>query len=1669
MTKLSNVEESLKTKHRQYIEATYHINNSELIEKRRAIIDEKTSSDIWIERTPKYLKGKNIEDLNLPESAKKILLELSVKENSGVYGTPYAHQSDALTTFFSKKKNIVVSTGTGSGKTEIFLYSLLGLFSQEGERNGGTVPPIRGIRAIVLYPMNSLVSDQLSRMRKMIGKDPGKTILKNYFGRTVQFGMYTSRTPYFGKRDSNKDKTRIRPLINYYVDLKNKQPDKYQQLDSMGRVPTKNLENYLKSYTTTDGDAELFSRQEMYSDNSYGGTPDILITNYSMLEYILLRSIEAPLLEDTIQWLNSNANNKLTIIIDEAHLYYGSQGAEISMLIGRLLMKLGITVDRVNFILTSASLGGDGTTDMERIKFASSLTGAPESSFEIIKGQKEKTELIGSADICAEGIQTFLADEDYSALEATKAFKKMMSLLEEKSLPVKDIGKAIFPDLPDHEAASLSEKMLDACLDMSEKNIPKYPLKMHMVFRGMDSQYLCINPKCNKMFMGARERCDKCGGRTFELLTHRTCGAAYVRGYAPKGSSFKNTYFLWNRGGKDSEEILLALEANNESLTEKRYINPQTGFVSKTNNNGWRLIYSANKNNRVKNAQELWKKCPICGLDGDKKIMDLETKGEDVFSNLIKAVFESQDKVEGNEHPNRGRKVLCFSDSRKKAARLARDIQRNVEQDAFKETIVAAYRKYGCEDLSTLFISFAKYCTDKNIYFFDDGDESTYGSRSLFEAAKLTIKREKEVSPVEIYDIHQFHVRLLKALGDDHFSLTASLVAVVEPTEESLRIINEKMANKFQPEEIRTILISTIWNALKERAYDKDIKVEDRYESRKTGAYSGYRQVEGLTLDEIVPSKLTEIYSKPPEYWGILKDIVSDVLFSNPIRGQGHFFIRPDSVRLTFDDLLWYRCEKCWSFSPCDTKNICVVCSGPLRLCAPDDKHLIARKSLHRNPYIDILNEKRTPYNIRSEEHSAQLGYRDSDSINSKTEQYELLFQDIVINEGSTNESPVDVLSCTTTMEVGIDIGSLTAVALRTVPPRSDNYQQRAGRAGRRNSSLSTVITYADNKPYELHGFEDPGIFINGKGKTPILYCGNEKICKRHTNAALLNIFFFEENGTFGQGGVFSSMDKCDAFFNDSNEAGFSNFETWINELNKQSTVVSRLGKLLPEELQKSSGINTIDWRQDYVLSTSKELVNSLKDIKQKHDYNGDEDLITRLLNAGLLPSFSFPLDVGKFVVYDTKSKNTWFPKFEYELSENLKQALNDYVPGQEIVVDKKTFFCGGLSFPYANGKESVNDSIDSLKKENVNVCDECDSLIYSTDETNCSLCGKELRTVTMLRPEIFSPLLENGTKPSKYEEHEMASAAALPVKKGETSNEEDSKILDQIRIERGYNKTLKIINYGLKREGFCLCKSCGRLDYSIAHKSGNHKNPISFRDCTDTETLKIVLGYDLVTDTITIRIGNINQKIMKNGALRAASLSLKEGMIIAASEMLGIDSKELSGGYRIIMSGQSPVLELFLYDTTPSGAGFSSSLYDQVESVLDQTEETLGRCDCDSSCQSCLRTYENRINHDTLDRFFALDLLTYARSGIIPPINKTKKDEYQKLLVEAILDRIPDSIVSNNGDVIIVKRGLQEKILSIESFLTDSTSNENHMVVTDYDIKSNLPNIVETIRDSLL
>ncbi len=1796
MISISNVANKLKSQHIKYIEAMYHLRNPRLIKERKELMEEgEVTTDPFIEASPRYVSGKKFRNLNLPSSFIKLLEKLN-EIGLDVYDPPYKHQAKALESFFSDKKDLIVSTGTGSGKTEIFLYSILGKLVEESERGASTNQ--RGIRCLILYPMNALVADQLARMRLMFGDEEGSNQIENTFGRRIQFGMYTSRTPYHGKYEKKRNNQQLSPIFDKYLNLKEQRPNLFKKLKQKGRIPAKDLEGFRnkgkrreKQYRTQPKDTELFTRHEMHSPNQYGGTPDILITNYSMLEYMLLRPIEQPLFDDTRKWLEKDKNNELTIVLDEAHLYRGAQGAEVSLLLRRLLQHLNINKSRVRFILTSATFGGD--VDKIAPQFAAQLTSSDTSDFEVITGKKESLEGGRSGDeetakafrklnhnININNIKKFAEERGWPELNESEhenlskyigkhlknepIFRLAHDELSTDIIPIEKLSKKLFPDIDSKLAEDATSNLMFLATEALRNNSdPLLPSKLHMFLKGLPKLYVCINQNCNgrrvkdtenkllgRIFTNPKRTCPHCGSRVFELLSHRTCGAAYIKAFRKRGKCGSSEQFLWTDGENisDLEEIHLLVEEPRRSSgsssddvslynkTRSRYLDTSTGYLvrnsPKGEENRFMKVWVPSKDQKPSNPDYPWSwtRCPACGIkerrkkNGETNIMDLETKGEEIFANISREMFKLQPRDPDKEDlPNKGKKVLTFSDGRQKAARLARDLQKNVELDSFREVTVDIFDNLPNETpMNHFFSAFVVYCKKHHISFFDDEDRfvhqdgTTYkGSRTRFEELQKRLDKivkrydldsisdipKNELARDELCDRpHKYNSLLLRLLGHKNFSITATLVGYLRPLSEVIKSLKDKNEN-IDPTNLEQIILEILRYACEKRAFDK--KIED-YERRKSrpGNYPRSNG-EGLRPQKIIPEYVKNKFEEEiaEEEWETLKKS----LFSQKPRlfypsGDGKFVINPKNVTLEIKlDEEWYRCRECNRFTFTPLNGVCPYkeCEGTLEELPEDDPHMKAKKSLFRDPAKEVIEDTHNPFTLRSEEHSAQLSSKDYKEPFSKTEKYELLFQDILVSEGTEKnvEQPIDVLSCTTTMEVGIDIGSLTGIAMRTVPPRPENYEQRSGRAGRRGVGLSTIITFADNSPHESFYFKNPELMIGEDASDPIIYGGNEKITERHVNASLI-ARFFDPTAIDETADVFESLGKSKDFFGDDGDYSFSSFRAWMEDevFVEDSNIAKEVGNLLPSEL---GGEKTRKWRTQFVKTKGENLINKLKNLKQRTDWENtqeaDDDLLKTLLDNALLPTFSFPVDLCKFVVKEI-DENTGLPKTQYEMSRDLKQALSTYIPGRQLVVDKKTYTSYGVYIPFSDDPVNRASVVDWDDLEWLNFCPLCESF-YEEHKQNlegreCSVCEEEnIKSIRMFEPPAFAPEVQpdkGAIEKEKWEEERVyAKPAKFPIPPTPEAKEtpiDEAKEVGLCTVRKLSNQDLLVANLGPNEEGYDICRECGAVsregELGSSHNRPYPRDNIRVdqewpRKCSGS-TVRATFGFEFPSDLTSLKVPIKSPLIFAPNApwFDSASKTLAEALVLGASRALDIDATELKGGYRTLSSLESDnpeikgYIEFFLFDTTSGGAGFASKTWDEFETVLEKTKEILENCDCSSSCHSCLQTFQNRHLHEKLNRFLAIPLLHYAENDEVWKLNSEKINKLNEQLFQAIR-LLDDSIHFKQSErskkVWVMTKGEKELRFSIRSCMRKSRAPSSSNIdedISDYKLENSLPEV---------
>ena len=268
------------------------------------------------------------------------------------------------------------------------------------------------------------------------------------------------------------------------------------------------------------------------------------------------------------------------------------------------------------------------------------------------------------------------------------------------------------------------------------------------------------------------------------------------------------------------------------------------------------------------------------------------------------------------------------------------------------------------------------------------------------------------------------------------------------------------------------------------------------------------------------------------------------------------YYIDPQKLQIEVAiEAPWYQCAHCMTLRPFVLVSHCTSCgSAEIHALNPSTSDYIrARKGFWRDP-VSAASLERVEAALRRisvEEHTAQLSNRDNSKVHATTtEEFELRFRDIRLED---RDRPIDVLSCTTTMEVGVDIGSLVAVGLRNVPPQRENYQQRAGRAGRRGASVSSVLTYAQNGPHDSFFFANPAQIVSGQPRNPDVKIDNPKIAKRHVHSYLLQTYFhgFMDEHGIAVGGATSALYRAlgkasDFFYVDVGQVPtFAGFKAW--------------------------------------------------------------------------------------------------------------------------------------------------------------------------------------------------------------------------------------------------------------------------------------------------------------------------------------------------------------------------------------------------------------------------------------------------------------------------------------------------------------------------------------------
>ena len=609
-----------------------------------------------------------------------------------------------------------------------------------------------------------------------------------------------------------------------------------------------------------------------------------------------------------------------------------------------------------------------------------------------------------------------------------------------------------------------------------------------------------------------------------------------------------------------------------------------------------------------------------------------------------------------------------------------------------------------------------------------------------------------------------------------------------------------------------------------------------------------------------------------------------------------NLYLNPHAIALRFDsDREWYKCPNCGRVFPYTLWNKCVwCCVGKPEIMT---KNEFQGLEFWRQPILDAVAGKKAALmtRINTEEHTAQLSHKDQRiDMWSTTEEYELRFQNVYIDD----KGPVDVLSCTTTMEVGIDIGSLTAVGLRNIPPMRENYQQRAGRAGRRGSAISTIVTYTDNGPHDSYYFNNPEKIIAGEPRYPSIDTNNRKLLYRHLNVIYIADFLSKYDVSANDIGIITFSKKYALEF--------------LEYVKNKSLSEKELKALVPEVLKLY-----VDSQRSELIAAAKLLMQKVVDFEDDYydSNNNEKKLLDVLLEEGIFPTYSFPRNVVGFSIENSKGD-----KVEQEPDRSLDMAISEYAPGRLIVVNKKTYKSGGIYNFHSkfgeDGKEHPARKYFQNKEYHrwIYYCENqsCNWVGEKDPGKLCPFCRQEtIKCKQLIKPWGFAPI--GGTSIREAEAEAEISYAELPSYASPISDQQMIKVsqFEHMRYGRLMDQPLTIMNQGPDNEGFTICGDCGAAvpgndEIGLQRIPQPFRHPHACRTKCSHPSDRIThafLGHQFLTDMMLIEIELDPKKVntrQEDLWIDTAALSLSEAMVLAAGSLLDVEFNDLKGGYRL-------------------------------------------------------------------------------------------------------------------------------------------------------------------------
>ncbi len=1557
----------------------------------------------YIESVPDFEKGKTLSSL-LQKNGGFMHDGLGCLEPEILDRKLHLHQEIALTQACKEGHNLVVATGTGSGKTETFLYPLVDKLLKDKDFDKP------GVRVILVYPMNALANDQLYyRIAPLLGQT-----LKE-FG--ITFGRYTGQT----KRGVER-----KLIIEEMLDN-----SKIAELFADDGIPS----NW------------LVTREEMLAN-----PPKVLVTNYAMLEHLLLLPANSNLFSTTALQ---------ALVLDEVHTYAGAQATEVAFLLRKLKTRLGVDYP-LQYFATSASLGNSPESDGKLKTFSANLFG--ENKPIVVRGNREiHSELSLDHEnhfkltdeqwiAIAKSFKSFLdnnpneGDQSYWNLEecldeqdlnlacfeevdkvnnknlayglfkvftGNKEIATAAEILQKGIIDFIELAKKIFPlSTKDNAVAALTGVIQLGMYAKSPANgFPLLPCRHHIIAGAIDG--LCVIPSDSSEGYSAIKFA-KCHsdeeGVYYPMLTCRQCGQPYFEGFYYKGKLLNqrpsvkaavSRRVFWLGHSSDSttfdEDDESELKVND---WKKLRIDPKTGEIA-SGNTGVILYEVATEEDQQEKANYLTK-CVSCNAKATGATAEIITRfypgNESLSSVITQKVLEALPPKSSENLPMAGRKLLTFSDNRQDAAFFAPYFQRTANDFAHRSAILNVLN--ATEEVipfDTLARKVRAYWDDEKSFAYpnrDNGFSAYYEDIKDILTGRLVAEfctppgRRVSIESLGLVEVSYEQRKISKIVQKltDEFSEIAdraqinSLVLIfLEHIRRSKSITN--IPNRPDLED------GLIWG--------ERYRGQRCFEFERTSKRANFAWMNKMG---------TKRYNRRTWYltkqlgWedGIAHDFLVKLW---EYLEQSKLLMRAGTGRALDASAIYISKAKTGSLHECTScglkqfyfvNNKCTAfgCLGDLI------KSDILQLSTERNHYLNSYIESK-PLLVCTNEHTASLSTELREKI-----------------EARFHDKKVNVLSCTTTMEVGVDLGELEAVVNLNVPPSVANYQQRTGRAGRRAQAAPFCVTIARNSHYDRVVFADFENYLKKSPSDPLVHLTNATIFQRHQLSVLLSKYLSSKLDPK----VLKAPTLIDVF-SDKLEAGYEkhfrkSILLWlgssqgreaIREANLliktipeefRNTLVPRLQDvevLLVDELEKFAAIVSDRWQryEQKITEATKLVINgdtsAANQISrwetQRNTFMG-QYLVNQLSEKGLIPTYSFPVhSLTLEVTKEQKAYENQRLNSDISLVRDASMGITEYAPGAEVIANGRIWRSAGLAYSPK----------DFMPTEYVVVCHYCSHSNIEEDfndiPKNCKNCDQPLnnRALPFVKPKGFITALKDskGKDPSMVRKRanpaDEAKLIAVPPKDKYEQTEHGliKKVFMASYSESELSGRLFVLNRGIGKKGYFRCNYCNFMEPvppDNLRPPKVHENPETGRKCNSNIGKPIALAHDFFTDVLIFKISkgiDIPSEIPEddvNDYKDAIGVSLAESFRMAIIKLLEIPPSEI----RCIHRFDGSNIEIIAFDGVPGGAGYVHNIYKSIniKLLIDTALNTLFCIkDCDKACIHCLQDYSNQRHWNDFNR----------------------------------------------------------------------------------------------------